>query len=84
MFCCPYRGLVANRDAQAAKNMLGHGLSVLRELDPDLYKQCIHGTSLAGGADGCCIPDSGGRVMVTCYEWKSGRVAPLPLCCCLC
>ncbi len=32
------------------------GLSVLRELDLDLYKQGIHGTSLAGGADGCCIP----------------------------
>ena len=56
VFCCPHCGLIADRDTQAAKNILGHGLSVLRELDPDLYKQCIHGTSLAGGADGCCIP----------------------------
>jgi hypothetical protein len=56
VFSCPHCGFVADRDAQAAKNILGHGLSVLRELDPDLYKQCIHGTSLAGGADGCCIP----------------------------
>ena len=56
VFCCPHCGLIADRDTQAAKNILGHGLSVLRELNPDLYKQCIHGTSLAGGADGCCIP----------------------------
>ncbi len=44
------------RTHKHTRNILGHGLSVLRELDPDLYKQCIHGTSLAGGADGCCIP----------------------------
>jgi transposase len=56
VFCCPHCGLIADRDAQATKNILGHGLSVRLELDPDLYKQCIHGTSLAGGADGGCIP----------------------------
>ncbi len=56
VFCYPHCGLIADWDTQAAKNILGHGLSVLRELDLDLYKQCIRGTSLAGGADGCCIP----------------------------
>ncbi len=56
VFCCPHCGLIADRDKQAAKSILGTGLSVLRELDPDLYKQRIHGTSLAVGAYGCCIP----------------------------
>jgi transposase len=39
VFCCPHCGLIADRDAQAAKYILGHGLSVLRELDPDLHSR---------------------------------------------
>ncbi len=52
MFCCPYCGLVADRDAQAAKNILGHGLSVLRDSNPGLYKTCVDGTRRAVSAPG--------------------------------
>jgi transposase len=52
VFCCPYCGLVADRDAQAAKNILGHGLSVLRDSSPGLYKTCVDETRLAVSAPG--------------------------------
>ena len=52
VFCCPCCGLVADRDAQAAKNILGHGLSVLRDSHPGLYKACVDGTRLAVSAPG--------------------------------
>jgi hypothetical protein len=56
VFCCPYCGQVADRDAQAAKNILGHGLSVLRDSNPGLYKTCVDGTRLAVSALGVVSP----------------------------
>ncbi len=52
VFCCPHCGLVADRNAQAAKNILGHGLSVLWDSHPELYKTCVDGTRLAVSAPG--------------------------------
>ena len=52
VFCCPHCGLIADRDAQAAKNILGHGLSVLHYSHPELYKTCVDGARLAVSAPG--------------------------------
>jgi predicted RNA-binding Zn-ribbon protein involved in translation (DUF1610 family) len=57
VFCCPHCGLVADRDTQAAKNILGHVPSVLHDSHPELYKTCVDGTSLAVSAP-CAVSRS--------------------------
>jgi hypothetical protein len=62
-----------------------------RSIVPSGAIVCIHGTSLAGGADGCCYTvvsqpgreDSKCTVTVTCMRLLARAVVPLPLSCCL-